>query len=143
MKAKLLFLSLILAALPGCGRESVDFPFDQVRYDLTGGVAGFNRSMRIAEDGSYRVEEAGRSLKTGRLSRVQLAELKRLLSGVDWAGLKPRYIDGRVVDSIHQELSVRTERLEYITTVGTGGVPPEPVAALLSFLSDRLREEYP
>lgn len=142
-RAEALLLSLLLVAAPGCSKESVAFPFDEVRYTITGGVAGFDRAMRIAPDGSYRVEEAGRTLRRGRLSGAQLQELKGLLKEVDWEALKPRYIDGRVVDSLDQTVSVRRERVEYVTLVGTGGSPPAPVAALLAFLGGVLQEAYP
>lgn len=139
-KARALFLSLLLLALPGCGKESVDFAYEEVRYQVTGGIAGFDRSLRIAPSGAYRVLDGGSEVRSGRLSGAQLRELKRLLSEVDWAGLKPRYIDGTVVDSLHQTLSVRTANLEHLTTVGTQGDPPAPVAALLAFLDAVMRD---
>lgn len=139
-KAKALFLSLLLLAAPGCSRESVQFSFDEVRYAVTGGVAGFDRSMRIADDGSYQVREGGRVRESGRLSGAQLVELKRLMKAVDWENIKTRYIDGRVVDSLDQTVEFRRGRVSYITTAGTGGDPPEPVAALLAFLSTAMQE---
>ncbi|MFZ5816071.1 MAG: hypothetical protein ACOY93_12300 [Bacillota bacterium] len=126
--------------MPGCGQPSADFAFTEVGYAVTGGVAGFDRSLRIDPDGSYRATDANRPERSGRLTGAQLRELKRLLGEVDWAGLRFSYVDGRVVDSLHQSLTVRTEQVEHQTTVGTGGEPPPEVAALLAFLDSLLRE---
>lgn len=141
-RAKTLVLSLLLLTAPGCGQPSVDFAFEEVRYTISGGVAGFDRTIRIASDGSYRVSEAGRTVGTGHISAASLQELKRLLQAVDWVGLGMEYIDRKVVDSLHQSLAVRTIRVEHTTTVGTGGNPPQPVAALLEFLDKVLRDAY-
>jgi hypothetical protein len=134
-KVKSLLLSLLLLLAVGCAAQSANFSFVEVRYSLSGGVAGFDRTIRIAPDGSYRLTEAGRGEQTGKLSASALRGLKRLLSEVDWAELKGSYRDPKVVDSLDQTVAVRTARAEYITTVGTGGEPPPAVAALLTYLS--------
>lgn len=130
----------MLLAAPGCGQPSADFSFEEVRFSITGGIAGFDRTIRIGPDGSYRVSDAGRSVRSGRLSGESLRRLKQLLAEVDWDAVKPAYTDRKVVDSLHQMVSVRTERSEYITAVGTGGSPPQPVAALVAFLDEALRK---
>ncbi|MFZ5825034.1 MAG: hypothetical protein ACOY94_11950 [Bacillota bacterium] len=130
----------MLLVAPGCGQPSADFDFEEVRYSITGGIAGFDRTMRIAPDGSYRVTDAGRARGSGRLAGESLNRLKELLAEVDWGAVEPSYIDRKVADSLHQTVSVRQERSEYITTVGTGGNPPQPVAALVAFLDEVLRK---
>lgn len=133
----------MLLAAPGCGKPSANFAFEEIRYTISGGVAGFDRTFRIAPDGSYRVSEAGRTVRSGKLSGANFRELKRLLTEVDWAKLRLEYLDRKVVDSLHQSVSVRMARSEYITTVGTGGSPPPPVAALVAFLDKALRQVLP
>lgn len=141
-RSKALLLSTLLLVAAGCGQPSVDFAFEEVGYSLTGGIAGFDRSIRIAPDGSFRVSDAGRTVRSGRLSGATLRELKRHLREVDWAAVRPAYSDLTVVDSLYQSVTLRTARGEQVTTVGTGGDPPPPVAALVAFLDQILREAY-
>lgn len=132
----------MLLAAPGCGKPSIDLPFEQVSYTQVGGVAGFDRTIQIAADGTYQVTGEDRTSRSGRLSGGRMQELRRLLQAVDWTDLKPEYIDRTIVDSLYQYISVRTARSENQVTVGTGGDVPPTVAALLALLDQVLREAW-
>ncbi len=140
MRAKAWLLAVVLLAATGCGKESVSFPFEEVRYTLSGGVAGFDRVLSVRPDGSYEIMDDGRSVRRGRLPGEHLRALKERLAAVDWLDLQPEYSDPKVADALFETVIVRTEMQKHETTVGTGGTPPAELSDLLVFLADRARE---
>lgn len=142
MRARSVLLLLVLLLVTGCGQGSVSFDFDEVRYTLTGGVAGFNRVLQVKPDGSYEVFEETQSIGRGRLAGADLRQLKELLAAVEWLELQPAYTDPTVADALFGTVLLRVGEQAHETVVGTGGSPPPAVAALAEYLAEELSRLY-
>ena len=120
--AKVLLLAFICWAGAGCGGNSqreVAVPFDPqqevrdfpgVTYRRTGGIAGAEERITIAQDG--RIETTGRFVgkRQGQVSEFQVMQLVRLLEG--WEKLRSEYpAPPGTADAFQHEIEYRGKRV--------------------------------
>jgi len=117
----------------GCG-QSGRADFTEIHYHLTGGVAGFDRSLVISDKGAYQVDEPGVKPRIGLLSKQRLRQLTDKTAHIDWVNLDSRYTDERIADALFEELTIRTAAGRYSVVVGTGGKAPASLVELVAFL---------
>ncbi|HET8658504.1 MAG TPA: hypothetical protein VFM55_05850 [Micromonosporaceae bacterium] len=100
-----------------------------IRYERTGGIAGFHDRLVVLADGSYTVTSRHGPGGTGVLSPAELSELRRLLDSAGFASIPatnpPPYPDGFEHHIWYADREVRA---------GDGAVPPAlgPVVAALA-----------
>lgn len=101
-----------------------------MEYGRQGGIAGVSDTLVVSEDGHFtlvRLKPAVR--KSGQLSASDLADLRRVLAGCDFAHL-PRVQPGRGVDLFSYQVTYRDTQV----LAQDGGIAPqlEPVISMLS-----------
>jgi len=127
-------LLLCLLPLLGACSQSARADFIEISYHLTGGVAGFDRSVVMSNKGVYQVDEPGGKARSGFLSNQRLRFLMDMVRQIDWANLDRRYTDERIADALLEEITVRTAFGRYNVTIGTGGKVPTALAQLAHLL---------
>lgn len=131
---------LVLMILLGCSVGSTAPEFSEVVYHLSGGIAGYNRQIAIAADGSFQVTDKGQPFVRGTLPDRTMKQLQAAMGDVSWVGVAPRYTDPRVADAIYEAITVKVGTKAYTVVVGTGSSPPRPVAVLASVLKQILAD---
>lgn len=135
-----LMLTLILALATGCAGSGTSgaMHFEELRYHLSGGIAGMDQELLIKADGTYQVTERGQAGASGTLSAAELTGLKEWLAKVDWKGLKPAYVNPRIADGMLEELTLTAGSATHSVKVGTEGGAPKALADLLARLNQTL-----
>lgn len=133
---RLLTIAIALALLvAGCATGgSGKAPFDDLVYDLTGGIAGFDQHMAISSDGTFQIAEKGKTGKTGKLTAEQFKTVKDLAAKVNFPALKEEYVNPQVADAMFEGLNVKVGDKTYKTVVGTGGAAPQELLDLTTQL---------
>lgn len=124
---------LLLVALAGCGR-SAGQDFSDIKYSVTGGIAGFDQRMVISADGSFQLADRAKTVGAGRLAAKDLKALQAQVAKVRWASLAQQYVDPKVADALLETVTVTIGTKTYTVTVGTGGNPPDELKELLGQL---------
>lgn len=130
---KVLVLLCLLPLLGSCG-QSGRADFSEIRYHLTGGVAGFDRSLIISDKGTYQVDEPGVKPRSGLLPNQRLRLLNDKVRQIDWANLDAHYTDERIADALSEGLTIRTPSGVYNVIIGTGGRAPTVLEELVGLL---------
>jgi len=130
---RLALLVLLVPLLGTCG-QGTQSVFTELRYHVSGGVAGFDRSLILAKKGGYQVDEPGESSRYGRLSNQRMRLLNDKVRQIDWASLDARYAGERLADVLYEELTIMTASHRYSVTIGTGGNAPEALVELAALL---------
>lgn len=133
---KLITMAIALALLvAGCATGgSGQANFDDLVYDLTGGIAGFDQHLAISSDGTFQIAEQGKNGKSGKLSADQFRAVKEAAAKVNFAALKEQYVDPKVADAMFEGIRVQIKDKTYKTVVGTGGAAPQELHYLLTEL---------
>lgn len=144
MKTRLVLLMiLILALAAGCGGsgKSGAIAFDELRYHLSGGIAGIDQELLIKADGTYQITDRGKAGATGQLTAAELDGLRERLAKLDWKGLKAEYINPRIADGMVEQLTVKTGTATHAVSVGTEGGAPAALTDLLGRLGQTLADK--
>jgi hypothetical protein len=98
------------AAVVGCARDTsaAATPVGTlVTMDVSGGYAGVDRGVTVAQDGSCTVRERNETRAADRLGRDELARLRGLLEDADLATQPSRSIDPHLRDGFRYRLRYR------------------------------------
>lgn len=125
--------------VPDSSINAPDTVIEEIRYRLTGGIAGFDLELRLAGGGGLTVIEAGRPARSGQLAVAEWREVVGLATAARMAELKPQYgAPGSVVDALNEVVTVtgggRT------ITVAVAGDPRDEPPPSFGELANRLRE---
>ena len=143
----LVFIGSVLFTACGAPRQegagsavpAADTSIEEIRYRLTGGIAGFDLELRLAGGGGLTVIEAGRPARSGQLAAAEWRDVVGLATAARMAELKPQYgAPGSVVDALNEVVTVtgggRT------ITVAVAGDPRDEPPPSFGELANRLRE---
>ncbi|MET7392271.1 hypothetical protein ABZS66_02085 [Dactylosporangium sp. NPDC005572] len=101
-----------------------------VAFTRTGGIAGVNDRLTVAQDGSYTIQTRG-GTKTGKLTAQELAALKQALGSVDFTKIpNVNANDGTVADGFTYSVIYNGREI----VAEDGAVPPalQPILGALS-----------
>jgi len=143
----LVFIGSVLFTACGAPRQegagsavpAADTSIEEIRYRLTGGIAGFDLELRLAGGGEFTVLEAGHPARRGQLAAAERREVAQLAAAARMEELKPRYgIAGSVVDALDEVVTV-TGGGRTISVAVAGDPRDEPPPSFRD-LANRLRE---
>jgi hypothetical protein len=118
--------------------EPID-TIDEIVYELTGGIAGFQLKLTIDRSGAAVVYDAGRVARRGRLTLPEWAEIEQLVVSAKLDQMPGQYgRAGAVADAMDEVVTVRWDGqvLRRATVTDPANEPPEGFRAL----NARLRE---
>ncbi len=123
----------------GSGTPAPVLSIEEIRYRLTGGIAGFDIELRLAGGGEFTVDEAGRPARRGRLTADEWRQVEQLAVAMQAAELRPQYgIPGAVVDALAEVVTVTSGGRT--TAVAAAGDPRDEPPPSVRELADRMRE---
>lgn len=141
MKRLVLVVLAAILLMAGCNSGSTGKPtFDELVYDLTGGIAGFDQHLAISGDGAFQIAEQGKSGKSGKLSAAELKTVRDLVGALNWESIKEKYVDPKVADAMFEGLRVSIKDTTHKTLVGTAGAAPAELTELLAKLRQILTD---
>jgi hypothetical protein len=108
-----------------------------ITYELTGGIAGVQEKLVIAENGDLTVIERGTQIGTGHLDANALQALKQQFDSVNFFNLKDEYNQGAVADdrfmTVTYQQNNRTKAVK-VAEIGGQKITPPELSNLLSTL---------
>ena len=123
----------------GSGSPAPETSIEEIRYRLTGGIAGFDLDLRVASGGELSTVVAGHPVGTGQLTAAEWRELAQLAAAMQKAELESQYgIPGSVVDALNEVVTV-TGGGRTISVAVTDDPRDEPPPSFRD-LATRLRE---
>jgi hypothetical protein len=123
------------AAVTGCARDSAaaaPAAGTLVTMDVSGGYAGVDRGVTVAEDGSCTLRERGRTHPGAPLTQERLARLRGLLVAAHLAVQPADSIDPHLRDAFRYRLRYRGRTV--VTDLSGGNRPLQEAVHLLEGL---------
>jgi len=136
-RALVVLLCACLFPAAGCSPEAAGTgAFTKVVYEVTGGVAGFDRHLAIAADGAFtlRARDGNRPDRSGNLTGREVRTLREAASQADWPASAGAYVDPSMADALIETIRIEVSGQEYQVVVGTGANPPPHVRPMLDQL---------
>ena len=121
-----------VGASVGCTPAAATPAGTLVTMDVSGGYAGVDRGVTVAEDGACTLRERDRTHRGAPLTPERLARLRGLLEAADLASQPADDIDPRLRDGFHYRLRYRGRTV--VTDLSGGNVPLRDAVRLLEGL---------
>jgi hypothetical protein len=114
-----------------------------ITFETSGGIAGIQRRMVVAPDGTVTLSGRGTQTATLKLSQERVDGLLSELIAADFRNLEDRYGDGTVSDDIYYTISYEggdVRKSVEVESVGGKDVTPQPLLDLIDELVALERE---
>jgi len=108
-----------------------------VTYQVTGGIAGVDEKMVIAQNGDITVTERGATIGSGHLTANQIQALQQQFDNANFFSLKDEYNQGAVADDRFMTVTyTQGERTKSVKVAEVGGqrITPAELSNLLAVL---------